>query len=139
MENVMENKAKSKIAQILKNNQKWPILICGATSDIFSKSVVIPATISTTQLGMYTDDNGTLCPQWAIDLKNTSQKTEKVILCIDNLDSVEYVEQEKFCGLLKNKGINGFSFPQNVQIVATAKDLSKISEKIKSLTIFFEI
>lgn len=132
------DKSKAKLSKFLKDNQKWPIVLVGIDGGVFSQSVVVPATISTTQLGMYTDDNGTLCPEWAVDLKKKSQNDKRVILCIDNLDSVDFEEQEKFCSLLKHKGINGFEFPKNIQIVLTAKS-NNISEKIKALTILYEI
>ena len=71
--------------------------------------------------------------------KNFSKSQKRVFLCITGLDEISKDEQEKFCGMLKNKGINGYKFPENAQILIPVKNLKNVSKKISDLCIIYKV
>ena len=135
----MENGNTTKLIQILENNKKNNILLMGMNASKFEDAIIIPSTIPSEKLGIGIDDNGNyIYPSWLKEIKE-KEGSDKILLIIDALDKVDTNEQEKFYGLLKHKKINGYTMPENLQIVCTSKtkDKSKISERILSLNIIY--
>lgn len=128
-----------KLSEILKNNTKWPLIIQGASGANFPEAIIIPAEIPSADLGIIVDENGLNLPFWVKKMKEICEKNQKIVLCIENLDKISAEEQEKFCGMLKFKAINGFNFPENTQILITAGNVEKISKKILNLALIFKM
>lgn len=131
----MDNNLKLKLNKILSNNKSWPIILEGLDAKLIKDAVIINADINSQDLGIKIDDNGYVYPAFITELENSKNK----ILVIDKLDEISVEEQEKFYGLIKYKGINGYKFPKETQIIITTKTngLSKISEDIVNLTLNF--
>ena len=60
---------------------------------------------------------------------------------ITGLDEIDVDEQEKFYGMIKYNGVNGYKFPTGTQIIIPIKkgNLSKINERIVSLCLNFDV
>ena len=135
----MTEEMKSKLVKILKDNTKWPLIIEGVSSANFPTSVVIPATTSSSELGIIPSETGLKLPSWAMEILLKAKKSKKIIVCIGELDEISQEEQEKFYGMIKYKGVNGFKFPEGTQIIITAKNTNKISKRISSLALSFKV
>lgn len=135
----MTEEIKSKLVQILKDNTKWPLLLEGVSSANFSTAIVIPASIPSSELGVIPGETGLKYPTWAMEILLKAKKAKKVYVCISELDKISQEEQEKFFGLIKYKGVNGFKFPEKTQILIPVKDITKISKKIASLAIVYKV
>lgn len=123
------------LIKILKDNTKWPIVIEGVSSTDFPTSTIIPATISSSELGIIPSEEGFKLPNWLNGIIAEAKQGKTVIICIDKLDEIPVEEQEKFYGMIKYRGINGLKFPERTQIVITAKNVGNISKKILSLAV----
>lgn len=135
----MTEEIKSKLVKILNDNTKWPLIIEGVSSSNFPTSIVIPATTPSSELGVIPGETGLKLPNWAVEILLKTKKSKKIIICIESLDEISQEEQEKFYGMIKYKGVNGFKFPEKTQIVITAKNAKNISTKISSLAIAFKV
>ena len=135
----MTEEMKVKLVKILKNNTKWPLIIEGVSSDNFPTATVIPATTPSSDLGIIPGETGLKYPAWAMEIMIKAKNSKKIIVCIGGLDQISQVEQEKFYGMIKYKGVNGFKFPEGTQIIITAKNAAKISKKISSLALSFKV
>lgn len=122
-----------KLNDILNNNSQWPLIIEGGSSNDFPSPVIIPATTPSSELGLIPSEHGLKYPFWAMEIKLKAQKSKKIIVCIDNLDAIPLEEQEKFYGMIKYKGVNGFKFPENAQIIITVSNANKISKRLANL------
>lgn len=58
----MENNIKN----IIENNKKWPIIIEGVTDLNLDNQVVIPSSISQSDLGIIPEDKGNKLPNWVL-------------------------------------------------------------------------
>lgn len=135
----MEKQNMIKLIKVLDNNKHNNILIMGITGENFEDAVIIPATIPSQKLGIGIDNKGEyVYPSWLREIEE-KKSSENILIIIDELDKVSKDEQEKFYGMLKYKGINGYTFPANSQIVCTSRstDQSKISERILGLNIIY--
>lgn len=135
----MTEEMKSKLVKILKDNTKWPLIIEGVSSANFPTSIVIPATTPSSELGVIPGETGLKLPTWAMEILLKAKKSKKIIVCIGGLDEISQEEQEKFYGMIKYKGVNGFKFPEGTQIIITAKNATKISKRISSLALSFKV
>ena len=137
----MNNSGYKKMMTILENNKKWPIIIAGISGNSLPNAIMLPATISSDQLDIVPDEEGMNYPTWIMQMMIFSRKSDKVYLVIDGLDDIDFDEQEKFYGILKHKSINGYKFPDNVQIIIAIKsgNISRISDKIATLCISFDV
>ena len=135
----MTEEMKSKLVKILKDNTKWPLIIGGVSSANLPTSVVIPATTPSSELGVIPSETGLKLPSWAMEILLKAKKSKKIIVCIGGLDEISQEEQEKFYGMIKYKGVNGFKFPEGTQIIITAKNTKKISKRISSLALSFKV
>lgn len=135
----MTEEMKSKLVKILKDNTKWPLIIEGVSSANFPTSVVIPATTPSSELGIIPSETGLKLPSWAMEILLKAKKSKKIIVCIGELDEISQEEQEKFYGMIKYKGVNGFKFPEGTQIIITVKNTKKISKRISSLALSFKV
>ena len=135
----MTEEMKSKLVKILKDNTKWPLIIEGVSSANFPTSVVIPATTPSSELGIIPSETGLKLPSWAMEILLKVKKSKQIIVCIGGLDEISQEEQEKFYGMIKYKGVNGFKFPEGTQIIITAKNAKKISKRISSLALSFKV
>lgn len=133
----MDNNLKLKLNEILSNNKSWSIIIEGLDAKLIKDAVIINANINSQDLGIKIDSNGYIYPKFISELENNKTK----ILIIDELDEISKEEQEKFYGLIKYKGINGYKFPKETQIIITTKTngLNKISQDILNLTLNFKL
>ena len=135
----MTEEMKTKLVKILKNNTKWPLIIEGVSSANFPTSIVLSANTPSSDLGVISDETGLKLPSFAQEILIKSKKSKKIILCINGLDEISQEEQEKFYGIIKYKGINGFKFPEGTQIIITAKNANKISKRIVKLALSFKV
>jgi len=136
----MNNEDKKKLARILKDNEKWPIIVEGICAKTFKDAVVIPASIPSDELGTKIDDNGNIVfPVWLKQLKHSENSGKPTIVCIDGLDKVSDDEQQKFYGMIKYNGINGCRFSKTTRIVVAADDASKISKRIFDLALLVKV
>lgn len=60
----MENNIKN----IIENNKKWPIIIEGVTDLNLDNQVVIPSSISQSDLGIIPGDKGNKLPNWVLKI-----------------------------------------------------------------------
>lgn len=126
-----------KITKFLNDNRNWPIIIEGLIE--IPNSITINADMPSCELCITPDLGGLVYPEWINLIINKSKSSEKIILLIKGLDEVNSEEQEKFYGMIKYKSINGFKFPQNLQIVMMVKDAKKVSQKISKLALIFKV
>ena len=134
----MKEKRKSQLIDILKNNKKWPLIIESANKLKFPSAITIPANTPSENLGLIASENGIKYPTWAMQIMTKAKKSNNIIICIDSLDEIPQEDQEKFFGMIKYKGVNGFKFPEGSQIVITAKDANNISKRISGLALIFK-
>lgn len=132
---------KQKIAMLLKNNTNWPLILDGVENFSFKESVILPAQTTSENLGVVPTEIELQYPDWLKSLIEKSKNQKLVLLLITNIDEVNFDQQELFYGILKYKGVNGFKFPKNVQIVLPVKQngTNKISKKILSLAIIHKV
>lgn len=135
----MTEEMKTKLAKILKDNTKWPLIIEGVSCSNFPTSIIIPANTPSSNLGIIPGETGLEYPVWATEIIEKSKKSKKIIVCISNLDEISQEEQEKFYGMIKYKGINGFKFPEQAQIILPVKNTEKISKRILNLALSFKL
>ena len=137
----MTEEMKSKLVKILKDNTKWPLIIEGVSSTNLPTSVVIPATTPSSELGVIPSETGLKLPSWAMEILLKAKKSKKIIVWIGGLDEISQEEQEKFYGMIKYNGVNGYKFPAGTQIIIPIKkgNLSKINERIVSLCLNFDV
>lgn len=133
----MNKESQIKLEKILKSTT-WPLIVTNATAKDFSNAIIIPSDIPSTELGVISEDENQKYPTWAIQIIIKAKKSSNIILCIDSIDKVSELEQNKFLSLLKYKGINGFKLPTNTKIILTAKDTSNISKSIRSQSLIFK-
>ena len=134
----MTKEMNAKLVKILKDNTKWPLIIEGVSSANFPTATIIPATTPSSDLGIIPDTTGLKYPAWAKEIMIKAKKSKKIIVCIGGLDDILQEEQEKFYGMIKYKGVNGFKFPEGTQIVITVKNAKNISKRISSLALSFK-
>ena len=127
-----------KSKKILDTNNSWPLIIEGATSADFPNAIIIPASISSSELGVVPSESGLKYPTWAMKIMIKAKRSRRIIVCIGELDEISIEDQQKFYGLIKYKGVNGFKFPECTQIIITTKDSAKISKRIASLAILYK-
>ena len=136
----MNNEDKKKIAQILKDNEKWPIIVEGICAKTFKDAVVIPASIPSDELGTKIDDKGNIIfPDWLNQIKKKENLDQPIIVCIEGIEKVDPDDQQKFYGMLKYNGINGCRFSRATRIVIATSDASKISKGISDLALLVKV
>ena len=111
-----------------------PMLIDFIEANNLPNAVILPATAENKEFNGHYEDEEFCPPNW---LKELIENKEKIILVIDKIDEIPKKEQEKFIEILKYKQVSTFDLPQNCRIIITAKDFSKVSKEIKSLTAIF--
>ena len=135
----MIEEIKSKLVKILKNNTKWPLIIEGVSTSNFPMAIAISANIPSSELGIISSETGLKFPTWAMEIMIKAKKSKEIIVCIDGLDKITPENQEKFYGLIKYKGVNGFKFPEETQIVIPVENAKNISKRISSLALFYKV
>ena len=113
-----------------------PLIVEDLNFDSIKNNVQLNSNINSSELGMIPKGNGFELPNWAKELKEMAGKTKDIVyLIIKDIDELDFLEQDKFYGILKYVGINGFKFPENVRIILTARKggFSKLSKRIQSL------
>lgn len=129
----MSVEVRNKVITLLRNRQHWALLVEGLTANDLPTAVILPATIKETEMGILPDVNGFKYPKWIMTILIKAREKKEIILCLDGIDALPFDEQSKFYGLLKNKGLNAFALPEQMQIIVTAKQLEKVAPKIKNL------
>lgn len=126
-----------KIKQVIENNRKWPIIIENVKPQDIDNAIIIDSKIPAKDLGIIANSDGNKIPNWVLEMMMNHKKNIASILVISGIDQIDMSEQEKFVGLLKFKGINGYTFPTDLAIVLTCADgnYDLVSPKIKSLCI----
>ncbi|MBR4418799.1 MAG: hypothetical protein IKT33_02210 [Clostridia bacterium] len=126
------------IRDILTKLTSQPFVIGGVSAKNFPDAVVLPATTPSAELGIIPQDKGYQHPKWLLTLMMKAHAKKKILLCIDGIDALPFSEQAKFCGILKYKGLNGFAFPQETQIIVTAKQIDNVSPVIKDFCLLYQ-
>ncbi|MBE5746050.1 MAG: hypothetical protein E7359_02050 [Clostridiales bacterium] len=134
----MAQNKRLKLINILNNNTSWPIILENVSSKDFETSVVLPANINSSELGIKIDDKGLCYPSWLNNIKK-QEGENTILLVIDKLDEISFEEQEKFYGIIKYKGVNGYKFPSETQIIITVKNKDNVSKKISSLCLSYKV
>lgn len=126
-----------KIKQVIENNRKWPIIIENVKPQDIDNAIIIDSKIPNKDWGIIPNENGNKMPTWILEMILNDKKNVVSTLVISDIDQIDMTEQEKFIGILKFKGINGYSFPAGTSIVLTCADgnFDLVSPKIKGLCI----
>lgn len=127
----------AKIKEVIENNRKWPIIIENIEARNIDNAIIINSKISNKDLGIIPNENGNKMPTWILEMILNDKKNVVSTLVISDIDQIDMTEQEKFIGILKFKGINGYSFPAGTNIVLTCRkgNYDLVSPKIKDLCI----
>ncbi len=127
----------AKIKEVIENNRKWPIIIENIEARNIDNAIIINSKISNKDLGIIPNENGNKMPTWILEMILNDKKNVVSTLVISDIDQIDMIEQEKFIGILKFKGINGYSFPAGTSIVLTCRkgNYDLVSPKIKDLCI----
>lgn len=127
----------AKIKEVIDNNRKWPIIIENIEARNIDNAIIINSKISNKDLGIIPNENGNKMPTWILEMILNDKKNVVSTLVISDIDQIDMTEQEKFIGILKFKGINGYSFPAGTSIVLTCRkgNYDLVSPKIKDLCI----
>lgn len=126
----MDTKAEVKLKQVLSSNPGHPLLLIGASGFEFENYVGLSASIDERELHIPMN--------WHKLLEKKAQKS-KAYLIIEGLEQLGEQKQEKFAGLLKDRRAGGYKLPANVQIIIPVAEKNKISKKIQSLSLLWEI
>lgn len=118
-----------KLEQVLNNNPQQPVIVIGASDLKISNFIDLPADIDERELHIPS--------HWHKRL-NIKAENNKAVLFIGNLDSVPLQKQEQFARLLKDRRAGNYKLPANVQIVISASDKNRLSEKICSLALVWD-
>lgn len=126
----MDKKAELKLMQVLQNNPAHPLVIAGESDIRLENFVSLDAGIDERELHLPT--------HWH-KLLETKSKSKKAYLIISGLDKIDGARQEIFAPLLKDRRAGNFKLPANVQIVVPVADKSKLSRRILSLALVWDI
>ena len=121
---------KIKLKMLVENNRKWPLIIGGATANDFSKSAVMPATIS--ERDLHTG-------QWVAELETMGRGREFVQMVIAGMDKLAPDEQLKFVCIVKDRRAGMYKFPANVQIIIPVADVSRVCREIQKLSLIYNV
>ena len=137
----MRKELREKLNTIINNNRKWPLLLEGVTASNFPSAIIIPAIISSSELGVVPSSTGLKYPSWVMQMMIKSKKSDRILLVIDGLDRIIESEQEKFHSILKFSRINGYKFPEGTQIIIPVNKggMKRVAGSIKSLTIPYKV
>lgn len=126
----MTTKNKLKIEQVLRNNPQQPVVIVGEYEANTENSIFLVAE---------TDERELHIPSgWHLQLEEIARQ-DKAYLVIGNLDEVDYKKQEQFVGLLKDRRAGNYKLPMNVQIIMPITDKNRLSDKICSLSLVWDM
>lgn len=126
----MKKKSQIELAQVLANNPLQPIMIIGYQPDNWDNAVYIMGN---------TDERELHIPSlWHKELDNKAAKGRTHLIVAD-LEKVSKEEQNKFAGLLKDRRAGNYKLPNNAQIIIPVNDKNKISAKIQSLCLVWEV
>lgn len=106
-----------------------PVLVTDVTKEYFENAEILPAGISSKDLGIVNTSKGLKAPKWFVNLLKNDINT----VVIDKIDEIDMESQEKFYELLKYKTISNIEFYKEIKIVVLCKDLNKVSPNITSL------
>lgn len=108
-----------------------PILTDFIKGDDIPDATLLPATISLEELNGHYEEDKFVPSKWYNDLLNSDKK----ILVIDKLDSIDKNSQRKFMDILKYKKVYTFELPKDCVIIITADSINanSINEEIYSL------
>ena len=137
----MTNEQKEKLAKVIRDNSNWPLLVEGVSSENFPTAVVLPATTCSSELGVKMEQNGIKFPSWLAQINEKSKTSKRVFLLIEGLNNIDSLDQEKFYGLIKYNGVNGYKLPAGTQIIIVVPngESEKINKRIASLTISYKV
>lgn len=128
--------AQNKIIDVIKNNQKWPLILQGV--NILNLKSMVCLDAKSQDISILIDENGkTIYPAFVKEIIQ-KQKNKRVILCLNNLDLISKDKQVCFLNIIKNKQIIGYKFPDNVQIIIPVKNVEKICIEISSLCLIYK-
>ena len=137
----MKKESLKKLKVLLDCNKKWPLIIEGVESEFFKNDIIVPANLDIKDMCIIPTESDYKYPAWIIEMMLKSKKSKKTYLVIDGLDEVEEDHQENFVSIIKNNGINGYSFPEGTQVIIPIKNgnQDKISNKIYRLCLHFTV
>ena len=113
-----------------------PILIDFLDSKYIPNCILLPSNINIKDLDGHYEKEDYLPPEWYSKLLSEN----KNVIVIDNIDSINKEEQDKFLELIKYRKISTFDLPNDVVIIITAKKINKdtISKNIYELVAHIE-
>jgi len=113
-----------------------PILIDFLESSYIPNCILLSSNIDLKELDGYYENENYLPPKWYSKLINDN----KNVIVIDNIDSIDKNEQDKFLELIKYRKVSTFDLPSDVVIIITAKNINKdtISKNIYDLVAHIE-
>lgn len=120
----------SKINEIKELSKASPVLAVGIPLAMFGDSTIIESTIPSKSLGIVNTAKGLKAPSWFYGIVKGNQSHQ---IIINNIDSIDKENQEKFYELLKYKAISNVELPADCKIIVLATDLNKVSETILRL------
>ena len=107
-----------------------PVLVVGVPATAFGVATVLEANIPSAKLGIVQTAKGLKTGQWLCDIMNGTGSHQ---IIINNIDSIDQENQEKFYELLKYKAISNVELPADCRLIVTAKDIKNVSETILRL------
>lgn len=102
----------------IKNNPLEPIIVQQKNFCLPQNAIIIQAQIEAKDLLF---KNHAFNPQ------------EKTFIVIQNLETIDPIEQEKFVPLLKNRTFGVNKLNENTQILVLTENIENLSQKIKAL------
>lgn len=126
----MEMKAEFKLKQVLAANPAQTVIVVGAPDFEIDNYVSLSADIDERELHI---------PMHWHKLIEMKAKKPKAYLLIEGLDRLDDIAQQKFAGLLKDRRAGNYKLPANVQIVIPVAQREKVSAKIQSLSLVWEV
>jgi len=130
-----------KLLEVIYNNTKYPLIIEGITKEKLPDGIYLEACVTSENIGVLPSDTGLKYPVWIMEMMIKEKRNNQIKLIISGLDDLDIEEQEKFYGVFKNKGVNGYKFPAKTQIIIPIQkgNLEKISKRLISLSLIYKV
>lgn len=118
------------LEQILRNNPLQPLIVAGKCAFNEEYAVFLNADIDEREMHIPTVWKDKI---EAIDNRNA------VYLVVQNLDTLNFEQQMKFAGLIKDRRAGNFKLGNNVRIVISVNDAENVAPVLKKLSLVWEI
>ena len=110
-----------------------PIVLKDTKFKLTGQEVIIEANTPVKGISERYIDGSVEAPDWYKDLMKINSK--RPILIINNINSIDEVQQARFLDLIKYKKVGSFTLPENTLILITyySSEKYKLNESIASL------